>query len=318
MRAILRFLKSTRLAVVLILVITVLSILATLIPQGRELSFYSQQYPGFLYTLITAFEAWHFFSSPLFIAALSLFALNLGVCAVDRFVTRLRTKAPTRYGPDLVHLGLLVLIAGGIVTGLLRNEKLYTLSEGDSAEVAPGYTMSLLSFEYQKYPNGTPKAWISNVEVTHDGVVAVPSFAIKVNKPLRIGGYQIYQTTYELSGVLHAVDPDGKTVAAATGDGFEYGDSFFLFAETEKAPDGGWRAVFQEYKGMTLDATHSIGPNEKIGPYTITQVSGAYISGLKAVKDPGYLPVIIAFLIIVSGLALTFIQRAREGMKSAP
>ena len=45
--ALYRFFRSVRLAVVLILIIAVLSIVSTLIPQGRDPSFYFRSYGAF-------------------------------------------------------------------------------------------------------------------------------------------------------------------------------------------------------------------------------------------------------------------------------
>ncbi len=113
-----RFFRSVRLAVVLILVIIVLSMLATLVPQGMPDEMYRARYSPAIYAVIGALGYQRFFSSALFLFPVLLFTINLGVCAADRFVTRARTHAKRRYGPDLVHIGLLVLIAGGIVTAL--------------------------------------------------------------------------------------------------------------------------------------------------------------------------------------------------------
>jgi hypothetical protein len=310
--ALYRFFRSVRLGIVLILVIIVLSLLATLVPQGREDSYYRTSYSFPVYQLLTVTRFTAFFGSPLFYAACALLVANLSVCTVDRFARRRRAGAARRYGPDLIHIGLLLLIAGGLVTMAMRREKLYTMVEGDQVDLGNSWSLTLEKFEYLTWDNGSPRAWISTVRVEHDGAVEIPSYPIAVNKPLRLPRLQVYQVNYSLEGVLHATDPEGTAVAATTGEGFHYGDEVWYFAEVRKAQDGSWQAVFQQWRGHAVAATRSVGAGEKIGPYTLTRVSGVYQTGLKAVTDPGYLPVVIAFIIIAVGLGLTFIQKARD------
>jgi len=129
-KALYRFFRSVRLAVVLLLVLTLLSLLSTFVPQGRPDQFYTARYSPFVSGLITGSGMGRFFSSILFLAPVFLFTVNLGVCAVDRFVKRTRAGAKKRYGPDFLHVGLLILIAGGIVTSFARQEKVVWMAEG--------------------------------------------------------------------------------------------------------------------------------------------------------------------------------------------
>ena len=78
MKPLYMFFKSVRLAVVLILVITILSLLSTLVPQGADDSFYSSQYPRALYRLITLLDFNRFFSSLLFLVPAGLFTIMKG------------------------------------------------------------------------------------------------------------------------------------------------------------------------------------------------------------------------------------------------
>ena len=141
MNALYRFFKSVRLAIVLILVITALSLLSTLVPQGRENAFYQQTYSPVLYGLITTLDFNRFFSSLLFLITVAMFTLNLAVCAVDRLVRRTRAKAAKKFGPDIVHLALLVLIAGGLVTTFARQEKDFSMSQGQEIPLTSRYTI---------------------------------------------------------------------------------------------------------------------------------------------------------------------------------
>jgi cytochrome c biogenesis protein len=290
--------------VVLILVITVLALLSTFLPQNRPPAWYKAHYPAPVTGVVLALRLDSFFSSWVFLVPVLLFALNLGTCAVDRVVTRQRHRAPRRYGPDLVHVGLLVLIAAGVVTGTGRVEEAVRLGVGEEAAVGPGYTLHLLSLDYQKYDNGMPREWRSTVRVSRAGAVVNPSFAIEVNHPLRLEGLAVYQSDWVEA--MDLTDERGRPVTATTGQGFQDGDSFWYFADTTMR-GGGLAAVFQEYKGHALVSSRTLGPGEQIGPFTVKMVY--QVTGLKVVRDPGLAPFFVAAALVLLGLALTFIQR---------
>ena len=307
MKAIYRFFTSVRLAVVLILAITALSLLATLVPQGRESAYYQAHFSHPAYRLISWFQFDRFFSSPLFLVSVAFFTINLGVCAIDRFVRRARTKATNRFGPDLIHIGLLVLIAGGLITALNRQEKDYTMAPGAQVTLNRSYALHLQSFEFLKYENGSPKAWISTVSVLKDGKTEIASFPIEVNHPLRLKGVTVFQTSWTSEATLSR--GDGSEVTAQAGQGFPDGDSFWYFADVVKDGDV-QKALFQEFQGHAIVSMRKLAPADTVGPYTILEIRQSTV--LRAVNDPGFLPVIIALVIVAAGLALTFLQKRRE------
>jgi len=117
----------------------------------------------------------NFFKSWLFLAPCVLFFLNLGVCAVDRISGRLRRKAKRRFGPDLVHVGLLVMIVGPCFRpGGAR--KAPSTWGGDSVDLPMGYSLRLLNYAYERYEDGRPRDWISTVEASRGGQVVVASY----------------------------------------------------------------------------------------------------------------------------------------------
>lgn len=313
-KTILNVFKSVRLALALILVIVVLSLLATLVPQGRPDAWYRERYSPAVYSLVSFMGLGNFFRTPLFLIPVMLFTLNLAVCAADRLVRRARERSPRRYGPDLVHIGLLVLIAAGLVTALGRQEKMWALGAGDDAAIDSRYSLHLLSFQFLKYDNGAPKEWISTVSVEQDGRRVIDSFPIEVNKPLRLRGVNVYQASWETEGTLALRTSDGGKETATTGDGFPDGDSFWYFAEVTQAgahTQAGeqWKAVFQEIKGHLIVSSRTLSPGDGIGPFIVEGISARQITGLKAVKDPGIVPFLAALAIVLAGLCVTFIQK---------
>jgi cytochrome c biogenesis protein ResB len=307
-KAVFAVLKSVRLALVLILGIAVLSLLATLVPQGRPDAWYRARYSPALSGLVSLTGMGNFFSSALFLVPVLLFTVNLSACAVDRLVRRARVRAPRRYGPDLIHIGLLVLIAAGLVTGLGRHEKTWALGVGDEAAIDERYTLHLLSFQFLRYDSGAPKEWISTVRVEQEGRPVIDSFPIEVNRPLRLHGLSVFQASWETVGTLDLRAADGGKETATTGEGFQDGGSFWYFSEVAQAGTR-WKAVFQEIRDNRLVSSRTLSAGDAIGPFTVEGVSARQVTGLKAVRDPGVAPLLAALAVVLAGLALTFIQK---------
>ena len=307
MQALYRFFRSVRLAVVLLLILTGLSLLATLVQQGQEPAFYFHNYPPLLARLITFLGYGNFFKSPLFLVPCAPFFVNLAVCTVDRVAGRLRRKARRRYGPDLVHLGLLVMIVGALLSTWGRREGSFYLGRGDSIDLPMGYRLTLLDYVDKRYEDGRPQDWVSTVQASRGEKVLAASYPIEVNRPLRLRGLRIYQSSFKREDTAQLREPGGQTLPIRDGQYFEWQDGILYFAGIQ---DG--KARFERWKGHTLAETLSLAEAQPVGPYTIVGLSSRELTGLKAVRDPGFLPVLAALLVVVAGLALTFIQKSRD------
>ncbi len=91
MKKVLRFLRSMRFGILLLTLIAVCSVLGSVIPQGREISWYAQTYRSFhgvilLLKLNRVFESWYF------ITLLVLLCLNLTLCSLVRIRTVVRSR----------------------------------------------------------------------------------------------------------------------------------------------------------------------------------------------------------------------------------
>ncbi len=311
MKPLLALLRSMRLAVALILLIAAMSLLSTFVPQGRENAFYLARYtPGVARVMIaTGFVT--FFRSALFIVPVLLFAVCLGACAAHRLARRVRRHPWHRIGPDIVHLGLLLLIAGALVSALGRREQDLVLGAGDQASLMSSLTLRLESLAAESYESGAPKEWRSTVSVSSGAREEVSSYPIRVNHPLRLHGLSVYQTSWAVEGTLAARDAAGSPVRATTGQGFEEGDTIWLFDEVERER-AGWAAVFRQLRGRSVIAVRRVAPGDTIGPFTVTTVTGREVSGLTAVRDPGFPVVVAALVLIATGLALSLLQREKE------
>jgi cytochrome c biogenesis protein len=100
------------------------------------------------------------------------------------------------FGSDIVHLGLLVILAGGIVSGLAGFRTNLTLLENQTLPVpGAGFSVRLDRFTTEYYPDGSVKDWKSLLTVIATDKPPLQK-AIEVNHPLDYRGYVFYQSGY--------------------------------------------------------------------------------------------------------------------------
>jgi cytochrome c biogenesis protein len=100
------------------------------------------------------------------------------------------------FGSDTVHLGLLIVLAGGLVSGLTSRRSELELRVGQTAGVPhAAFELRLDRFETEYYPQGAVKDWKSTVTVLEAGA-PVLTRVVEVNKPLTYKSYSFYQTLY--------------------------------------------------------------------------------------------------------------------------
>ncbi len=254
--AVWNFLTSIRLAIVLLVLIILLSIAGSLIPQEQEPDFYQKYLPK-ISGLILFLEFHHLYRSPLFLSLVFLFLLNLLFCSlkqlpakfrrlktitgdhppgrmyklspedslkIDKWLNRetlslesilrkngFRTKTieesgqkfflarkgiPGLFGPELVHLGMIIIIIAGMISALFSQRITLALLEGQTEEI-PGknFALRLDRFTTEYYPDGQVKSWISEVSVIENGQVRLQK-TIRVNHPLKFGGLSFFQMGY--------------------------------------------------------------------------------------------------------------------------
>lgn len=316
MNTLFRRLKSVRLAVGLIAYLTVSSILATLVPQGGAPDEYRSLYPGFLADLIlqTGFD--RFFNSVfLFLLPSFLFFANLSACTVDRFLRELKKKGSRRHGPDILHVGLILLAIGAVLSASLHREESMTLVPGSRVNLPDGSVLTLKDFRFEQYPDGRPKNWTSVFDLAgKDGKAVKENYELRVNTPLRYGGFTFYQASYTPYPVLELKSRDGLPVELYQGEEIKLGDTAYYFmALTGEPAAADTRAVVRVDDGRTPKVLRAAA-GEPVGTLSVAGFRQELATGIQAVRDPGYGLVLPAMLIVALGTALTFIQKIKEGV----
>lgn len=189
-----RSLRSTKLAIGLLIAITLACILGTLIPQNAEKAVYISKYGVTSTDLFLMIGATDLFHSWWFAGLLGLLGLNLFMCTLGRFSLRLRSA-----GPLLTHLSIMVILAGAIVGSIWGEKGMVQIHEGHSAdafhvgnEKRPlGFKVFLEDFIIEHYEDGGAQL---RVQLKDQG--------IRKAYPAQAGG------TYEIEGTGYAVRID--------------------------------------------------------------------------------------------------------------
>ncbi len=107
-----------------------------------------------------------------------------------------RKKILGIFGSDIVHLGLLVILIGGIISGFSGFRTNINISEGEIVPVlGADFQIQLDKFETEYHPNGSVKDWKSTLTVIENESPRLTK-TIEVNHPLSYKGYVFYQSSY--------------------------------------------------------------------------------------------------------------------------
>lgn len=251
-----------------------------------------------------------------------------------------------RLGSSFVHLGLLVILAGGLTTGLGGFRERLVLSIGETAAVT-GRDMEIRldDFTTEYHPEGGVKAWKSRVTVLENGAPAAAA-VIEVNHPLTRRGVSFYQESYGWDWrsadleilVGRAGRPERERLvlqeggAAVLEDGTSVGvryvvPDFFINERNEigtrsyeprnpavlvegKTETG---AVFQAWLFSLHPEFNRIrGPEDPDIVLEFADVSVSQYSVLGAARDPGSPFIWFGSALVMAGLVLVFYFRPRE------
>lgn len=313
------WLTSMRLAIGLVVYLALASTLATLVPQGLEPEVYLANYPKLLAELIVQTGFSSFFGSILFIIPGFLFFANLSACTVKRFAREVKKTGRRRFGPDILHLGLMLLVIGAAVSYSGHKEGSVQLLPGEAVNLPDGSVLRLKDFRFERYDDGRPRDWVSVVSLSKGDDVIREDYEIRVNRPLRHAGLTLYQSTYQNTLALLVEDATGQYRLSPGEELTLSGIGLFFMGPEGSDPSGGamapsgldGRAVLQvtDQGGQRVER---LSAGQSIGPVRMVGFESRLATGIEAVQDPGYPLVVIALVLVALGTCVTFIQKAKE------
>lgn len=242
----------------------------------------------------------------------------------------------TRIGADVVHVGILVLMAGALMGSIFGFDGFMTIPEEETENVLTlrgtnerlelPFEIRCNTFSLSHYDSGAVKEYRSSLTIIENGEEVLTRDII-VNDPLTYRGITFYQASY---GSLGAKDfsfsftenATGKSVTkemelgetASFGDGRSFtfkrfeGDYRFKGQSVGEAVIGTLTAPGTPPKEVVLLTRFTKFDKMRKGQWLLS-VAGhghAYYTGLQATKDPGVPLVYLGFVLVIAGCVIAF------------
>ncbi len=193
-----RWLSSMTGAVWILVALTVMSLLGVMIGQNLSPDAYTHRYGQVLGSFVYRSGLSDIFTSWYFLLLAAVLAASLVACSFGRLRKLAAARGAgraSRVGSLLLHLSMVVILAGGVVTAVFgfRYPAPVYLSAGDEMEVPEGgFTIRVDAASTEFTDEGVVSEYFSDVVVIEDGE-EVLSQRIEVNRPLIHNGVGLYQ-----------------------------------------------------------------------------------------------------------------------------
>jgi cytochrome c biogenesis protein len=249
----------------------------------------------------------------------------------------------TRIGAYVVHLSILLLTLGVLISSLFGYEGTMNLPVGETSNtmllrhsntrVQIDFDLRCDDFSMEHYPNGRVKEYRSEIAILENGEV-VENRSLIVNDPIRYRGFNIFQSTYgQIPGNTFTLVFTESASGLQTRKKGSIGEVFDL-------PGGKGTIVIEDYANSFNFRGHNLGPTYlsvltpasgsprplilplqhpsfdrmRQGDFIISleNVDFKYFTGLQISRDPGIPIVYSSFVIMILGFIITFYMSHRQ------
>jgi cytochrome c biogenesis protein len=249
----------------------------------------------------------------------------------------------SRLGVYVVHLSVLLMLAGALIGSLFGFDGYINLPEGDSTDHVfltgsdkkhdLDFTLRCDAFSVAFYETGEPKEYRSGLTILESGREIIKK-DIRVNQPLRFRGVSIFQSSYGTASAKNIA-----VTFTSRESGMEY-QRMVNIDEPVTIPEG--LGVFTPVRltsdylfqgghsiGETLIGTLEKGDQREMVALplrfaafdkmrqgdviiAVTGLERVYFTGLQVNKDPGVPAVYAGFLLMIAGIYVTFFLSHRK------
>jgi len=249
------------------------------------------------------------------------------------------------FGVYIVHLSILVMIAGAIIGSIFGLTADINIKEGETVNLANltkdngkhklDFSVRCDKFIVEFYEDGTPKTYRSDLSFIKNGNVEKQG-TLLVNHPLTFDKFRFYQSSYGVAPEIKAIvtytvaGKKGGSKALAAGDTFDLPEckarGFVMRVEEnimQWGPAVKLRIISPEkdiqfWVFQQLDKLLAMKPNlfseaPMLNPglfkpfvFSIDGVEHTYYTGLHIVRDPGIPLVALGGLLMIIGLIIVF------------
>ncbi len=195
-----RFFSSLKLTFILLILLALLAMSGTIIPQNEKHYFYIEKYGYNLYLFFKVLSITDVYHSWWFIGLLGFLSLNILICALNRLKTYRQTLTnPRQLSYFATHLSFLIILSGGMIGNLCGFKDNLYLREGEVRHVPQtNLYIKLNKFWLEYYPDSKMiKDYKSNLTII-ENKKEILTKTIEVNHPLSYKGIRFYQASYEV------------------------------------------------------------------------------------------------------------------------
>jgi cytochrome c biogenesis protein len=201
------WLSRTDTAVAVLAITGVLAAVGVLVGQNLPPEAYAERHGPLFGSLLVRLGLTSVFSSWYFLLAVTVLALSILACTFGRIRGLVRARRRVHaLGSLVTHVGLVIIIAGGIVTtmgGFRRPADRYVRAGGEIEVPEGDYALRVDEARTEFTEDGVISEYVSVVTVIEDGR-EVGTQRIEVNHPLVHRGIGVYQ--YEMLPAAESVE----------------------------------------------------------------------------------------------------------------
>lgn len=239
-----------------------------------------------------------------------------------------------RIGPIVVHISLLLILAGGVVgalTGFLAQESIPSgsvaavrniLDAGPFAQfqVPQDWQVQVNRFWIDYLPDGNIDQFYSDLSIVDEAGQERDRRTISVNHPLRYQGVTLYQTSWGIAGVQ--IQLNNSPILQLPMRPLEIeGPGQFWGTWVPLKPDlsEGVSLIARDLQGLVLlydKAGNPLGPlregmGMKLGDVTLKIVKVIGSTGLQIKADPGIPLVYLGFGLLMIGVVMSYFSHSQ-------
>lgn len=239
-----------------------------------------------------------------------------------------------RVGPIIVHLGIIIILLGGIwgaLTGFMAQEmvasgntfqvkNIFEAGPLSSAQVPKNWSVKVNRFWIEYTPKGEIDQFYSDLSVVDDKGSELDRKTIYVNQPLRYRGVTFYQTNWGISAVRVKLNNSPIfQLAMAELDTKGKGRLWGTWIPVKPDMSEGIALVAKDLQGTMIIYDQNGKLVDALRPGMSVEVNGVKVNvleligatGLQIKADPGVPIVYLGFALLMAGVVMSYVSHSQ-------
>ena len=133
------------------------------------------------------------------IASVAGLALSTIACTIEALLKRSSLGLLYKFSPQVMHLGVLLVMLGHLLTGAMGHRADLLISEGSSGEIAPGLEVRVVHVGEESNEAGTAIRWLAVLDIYKDGTMLEQRDLVPT-RPVYVDGFGLFFDTFNQGG----------------------------------------------------------------------------------------------------------------------